>query len=135
MSDTRKKRVFVTRTPILTTDLVVYSVYEETGFPMSHSTVMLLDKEQAWLGRIGTRMLPEHIDALPCGKERFDAVEKHRQEQEAIAYRAILDAYPELLGREGLRFDFGEVTDPSGHAPRETRIVYLPDHEPEEVAR
>ena len=78
----------------------IYSAWEKTGLKDDkqprHSTATKLPGSPEWLGRIGTRPLPEAVNALPVGDERFKGAVAHRQAQMREAHRLIFRAFPHL---------------------------------------
>lgn len=67
----------------------------QNGGILGHSTITTIDGQ--WYGRIGTRRLPDHLEALPpMTDERYNAVREWQQEQYDEAYILILSEHPWL---------------------------------------
>lgn len=92
-----------------------FSVYEESPRRAlasgqihtyhSHSTLHAFN-DHAFLGKVGTRILPANIDALPVGPERSAAVDAFHHQQYEMAYGAIIATFPEAAAG---RRESGEV--------------------------
>lgn len=107
------RELIVQRIPIITSSTVVFTVYEKADHPLeaggTHSTIMTFDGRDGWYGRLGTRRLPNEINVIPVGKERFTSVDAFHRAQYEEAYRAILDSYPELEANPTASYHSGEV--------------------------
>lgn len=99
--------IIIKRTPILTTNRVVYSAWEPSP-NWNHSTIWHNGSDR-WFGRIGTAELPPALAKLrPFSDERLEEVRGFYAEEYARAYNAILAEYPHL--KEAPR-DFGEIIE------------------------
>lgn len=80
--------------------VTLFTVWEQTkpspGYAYGHSAITHFDDLHGTYGGLGTRNLPEHLNALPArSKERIEAVRQWREEQYAEAYRIIIESFPE----------------------------------------
>jgi hypothetical protein len=94
---------YVHRYSILSTDRVVYAVYEPmTGVLLdsSHSSMMTHPELGRWVGQVSSRRLPAEVDAIPVGPARWDAIDALRAAQAAECFNAIVGAYPEAARGE-----------------------------------
>lgn len=91
-------RVVARRTPIIGTNLVVYSAWERAD---GHSTITHDSEIGLLLGRVGSGSspLPTEVNALPAlSPERCAAVSRFHAAENERAYAAILRDYPEAAG-------------------------------------
>ncbi len=98
----------ITETRIIGTTTLVFAAWEpleRTDAGYSHGTSRTIDGER--FGRIGTRALPEDLNALR-GEERIRRVGAWQESQYQEAYTAIFAARTELR-RADLRADMGEI--------------------------
>lgn len=74
-----------------------YTAWErQDGVACGHSTITTIDG--VWFGRIGTRRLPAHLEALPAmTEERLEAVREWQRGEYAEAYDLIYAEHPWLL--------------------------------------
>lgn len=87
-------------------DYVTFVAYEPSSFMGPHSSIFSIEGQ--WFGKIGSRELPEELDALPARSEkRSKAVKTWQEAQYQEAYDAILAENPEAA--EGSRL-MGEIT-------------------------
>ena len=98
----------IRRHKIIGANIEVLSAWEaeigQDGF--SHSSITTIDGR--WFGRIGTRRLPDHMEAMtPFSDERAEAVGQWHRQQYQEAYNAIVEKYPEALSG---KFSMGEIT-------------------------
>ena len=99
---------FVHRYSILTTDWVVYAVFETRNG--HHSTMTGPNGES--LGTVMSRPLPADVDAIPVrvngewNQARFDACDANRDAKAELCYGLIDKAYP---GHRGQRNGHGDV--------------------------
>lgn len=88
----------ITRTQIIGTDIAIYEAYEPTSWGFAgaprHSSITRIDGRT--YGRIGTRDLPEELEALPRGEERYELVRAWQRTEDERAYVAIIAAHPSL---------------------------------------
>jgi hypothetical protein len=111
----------VRRTRIAGTNCHVYTVWESSALMGPHSTITS-NPAGGWFGRLGTRRLPNAVDAIPVGPVRFVAVDCHHAAQYRLAYAAIRTAFGAIEGRA----DMGEIEEYlSEHLPDESRTVTL----------
>lgn len=76
---------------IIGTDTVCACVYERTDEATNtHSTITTI--KDVWHGRLGTRVLPAEIDAIPVGPERSRACNDFRRAQYKKAEDLIISA-------------------------------------------
>ena len=95
VSDWRRVgRYYVHRYSILTTDRVIYAVFESGTRWSTHSSWMTGPHGEE-LGTVTSRSVPKHIDRIPVGPKRWAALDKWRARLERICYSAIREAYPE----------------------------------------
>lgn len=97
------------------TNVWAFSVYEQMASlgSYTHSTIMHgddLGNAGGWFGRLGTRQLPQWIDAIPVGPKRFQAVGRWHRAQYRAAYKVILANLPEWAKGGKLSAYMGEIT-------------------------
>jgi hypothetical protein len=90
-------RVHVLATDIIGTTTTVYTAWQRMVSCGDYGTIRFID---GWTcGQVGTRRSAE-VEALPARSlVRLNAARAERARQYAEAYRAIMDAYPELYAR------------------------------------
>jgi len=104
--------LLVHRYSVAGTSTIVHAVYEPSAVIWKHSSITHTD-EHGWLGQLGSRPLPEDIDAIPVrvngtwNQTRFDTIDAWRAGLSFASYEAILAVYPEAAG--GKRRDNGEI--------------------------
>lgn len=99
--------VRVEKSRILATDDVCYTVWVPCDGPMGRFAT-LTTLEGVWYGRVGTDRLTPDLDKLkPGSDERIVKVREFMEKRYAVAYEAILLAFPEA--RDGRR-SMGEIT-------------------------
>ncbi len=87
-------------------DYVTLVAYEPSSFMGPHSSIFSIDDQ--WFGKIGSRELPEDLEALPARSEkRSKAVKTWQMAQYKEAYDAIIAEHPEAV--EGSRL-MGDIT-------------------------
>lgn len=92
------RRYVVHAYSICTTEVVVIEALE-SGDWGSHTTTCT-DPDGARLGRIGSRVLPASLDALPAySRERIIAVREWREAQHDEAQAVIDAAFPNVVGQ------------------------------------
>ena len=92
-------------------DLVCFAAYEPSSYFGPHGSLMTLDGNVC--GSLQSRRLPASIDEMPIYAERLAACDAFRKANEAEAYAAIVEAYPEAT--DGLRRN-GEIEVRTGQA-------------------
>lgn len=96
------------------TNVWAFSVYEWTpGLFSRHGTIMHgsdLGESAGWFGRLGTRQLPQWIDAIPVGPRRLKTVGRWHRAQYRAAYKVILANLPEWAKGGKLSAYMGEIT-------------------------
>jgi hypothetical protein len=99
--------ILVHRYNIIGTRLWMYAAYEPTSLAgKHHSSISSFDQhphaEGIWYGTVTSAPLPEKIDRLPgMTQERYRAYDCWHKDRCAIAYNAIIQAFPEAA--DGLR--------------------------------
>jgi len=82
------------------TNIWSFAVYEYNGAWANHSTIMFPSDlglpGNGCAGRLGTRRLPEWIDAIPYGQKRIKTVGRWHRAQYRAAYKLILSALPQI---------------------------------------
>lgn len=114
------------------TNIWTFNVYEWNGAWPKHSTIMAgsdigAPSGSTFAGRLGTRKLPEWIDAIPYSPRRIKVVGRYHRAQYRAAYKLILANLPRLF--RSYRILSGSMGDLSVdvYAPRDTkRSVNLP---------
>ena len=82
-----------------------YSAWEPGRITNTHTTITCL--EEGWYGRIGTRILPAELEALPRSDDRTIRVHSWQEDQYMEAYIAIREQV-EVPGNA--RYSMGEVS-------------------------
>jgi hypothetical protein len=95
----------IQRFRVITTNTIVYQAWEPGTLMGRHSTVTFFDGR--CFGRIGSDPDGSIYDGIPVGAERSAAVKRAYDERYAVAYEAIIRAFPEAA--DGKR-DMGEIT-------------------------
>jgi len=88
--------VVVRKYPILGTNHLTYDAWEHTKD--GHSTITFF-KGEGWKGRVGTKRLPKHLEALPAySQDRLRKVKAWQEQEYSRAYRYIEEAFPSIKG-------------------------------------
>ena len=114
--ETGRQTIVVSRVPILTTGIVVFTAWVPSGLMANHSTITRFEEidPNTWFGKIGTERLTAELDALPAySDERMEAVKEFHGKQYEFAYSAMAESKfaAELAGA---KFHNGEaeIIDP-----------------------
>ena len=92
--------VVVRKCPILGTNHLTFDAWEHTKD--EHSAITYF-KGEGWRGRVGTKRLPKHLEALSAySQDRLRKVKAWQEQEYNRAYRYIEKAFPEIKG-EGRR--------------------------------
>jgi hypothetical protein len=106
------------------TNIWTFTVYESNGSWPQHSTIMSgtdIGVPGSFAGRLGTRRLPEWIDAIPYSDRRVKVVGRYHRAQYRAAYKLILAHLPQLFrSYRILGASMGDVSI-DVYAPRNTK--------------